>query len=638
MVQASRIYAFFLSLSLLSFIEVASAESPLKYEHIPIAVNEMLAYHVEFDKLNPTLVRRSFNLFVAKFDPKQTYLLRSEVDPFYSLTDQEAKGIIADLYKGKFPEYVKLNKMIISSIQRARKIRATIRTQLLSQKDLDLSKSISQQFSFPETQNDLYLLNNTIMHNWLVYYAKEKKIIKLDPAERLKVLNYFEKKRRAHEDQYLVTFEKPEPAFALNILKSLAASLDAHTMYYSPEEAAEIRVALLKQFCGVGLHLQEGVDGLYVAGVIENSPAARTKLITQGDILKQIDATPVEDMYFSDVLKLLDGPQYSKVSFLFEKPSSNDKVTVTLQREKISLESERIQVTAEPFADGVIGKISMTSFYENEDGISLEKDIRDALKELRSNGPIYGLILDLRYNAGGFLNQAIKTAGLFIKNGVVVIAKYANDQIQYQRDLDPRSYYDGPLVVLSSKASASAAEILAASLQDEGVAVIVGDERSYGKGTMQYQTITDPNARDFYKVTVGRYFTISGKSTQIEGVKSDIVVPTFYAPYEVGEKYLKYPLASENLLQKKDIKEEINRLFVNYKQRKGQYLELMLSRLKENSKERLLKNRDFSSFLEEVNQKRFGVVTTAGYGKDDLQMQEAVQIVKDMIILRNNRL
>ncbi len=627
------LWAFLLPLS-----GAFSLESPLKYEHIPVAMNEMLAYHVEYNKLNPNLIRRSFNLFITRFDPRQTYLLKSEVDSFYTLSDQEAKTVIADLYKGKFPEYVKLNKTIIASIQRARKIRAAVRTQLLSLQELDLSKPISQQISFPETQNDLYHLNSCIMQNWLVYFASEKKVSQLDPTDRLKVLNYFEKKRRAHEDQYLISFERPEPTFALNILKALAASLDAHTMYYSPEEASEIRVALLKQFCGVGLHLQEGVEGSYVAGLVENSPAARAKVIAKGDILRQIDATPVDDLYFGDVLRLLEGPQNSKISFLFERPGKQEKIAVTLQREKISLESERIQVSSEPFADGVIGKISMTSFYENEEGVSLEKDIREALKELRSVGPIYGLILDLRANAGGFLSQAIKTAGLFIKNGVVVIAKYSKDQIQYQRDLDPRTYFDGPLVVLTSKASASAAEILAASLQDEGVGVIVGDERSYGKGTMQYQTITDASSRDFYKVTVGRYFTVSGKSTQIEGVKADIVVPTIYAPYEIGEKYLKYPLSAESLMQKKDVKEEINHLFTTYKQRKNRSLEQILPKLKANSQERLSKNLNFSSFLEEVNQRRFGLAAkTAAYGKDDLQMQEATQILKDMIIMQSSR-
>ena len=611
----------------------SAPRASLKYEHIPLAINEILTYHVEYDKLNAQIVKRSFNLFLYKFDPRQMYLLRAEVEPYLMLSEGQAQVILQDLNGGKFPEYVKLNKSIISSIQRARKIRASIRTQLLNQANFEMPNSLTVQGRYPESQNDLYQMNYAIMVNWLSQYAQEKGVEALDPADRLKVLNYYEKKRRAHEDHYLITFEKPEPSFALHILKALSASLDAHTMYYSAAEASEIRTALVKQFCGVGVHLREGVDGVYVADLIENSPASRSNLIVQGDILKQIDAQPTEDLYFKDVLKLLEGPKNSKIQLVFERPTTKQRVSVSLIREKISLESERIQVQAEPFADGVIGKISISSFYENDEGISLEKDLREALKDLRGAGPLYGLILDLRSNAGGFLNQAIKTAGLFIKNGVVVIAKYAHDQIQYQRDLDPRNYYDGPLVVLTSKASASAAEILAASLQDEGVAIIVGDEKSYGKGTMQYQTITDPGATDFYKVTVGRYFTVSGKTTQIEGVKADIVVPTMYAPYEIGERYLRYPLASETLLDKKNIKEEISSLFASYQQRKPTVYEKHLTTLKKNSRQRLSLNKNFAAFLEEVQGKRYGVSSAVPkYGRDDLQMEEATQIIKDMIL------
>ena len=190
------------------------------------------------------------------------------------------------------------------------------------------------------------------------------------------------------------------------------------------------------------------------------------------------------------------------------------------------------------------------------------------------------------------------------------------------------------MVVLTSKASASAAEILAASLQDEGVAVIVGDEKSYGKGTMQFQTLTDPNSQDFYKVTVGRYYTVSGKSTQIEGVKADIVVPTFYAPYNIGEKYLRYPLTSENLSERKNIKEDVAEIFAAYKERRNRSLEKLLPILKKNSQGRLKEDANFGLFSEEVKAKRHGQrPAKSAYGQDDLQLKEAVAIIQDMIIL-----
>ncbi len=201
-------------------------------------------------------------------------------------------------------------------------------------------------------------------------------------------------------------------------------------------------------------------------------------------------------------------------------------VKVDLKREKIIMENERLVFSAEPFADGYIGKLTLPSFYESSDSNSCEADIRKAITELKKKGKVLGLVLDLRNNLGGFLSQAVKVSGLFMTSGVVVISKYAEGQVQYLRNLDPRIHYAGPLVILTSKLSASAAEIVAQALQDYGVGLVVGDERTYGKGTIQYQTVTDTSAASFFKVTVGRYYTVSGRSTQIEGVKADIVVPT----------------------------------------------------------------------------------------------------------------
>src|SRR5262249_53796114 len=159
----------------------------------------------------------------------------------------------------------------------------------------------------------------------------------------------------------------------------------------------------------------------------------------------------------------------------------------------------------------------------------------------------YGLVLDLRENAGGFLSQAVKVSGIFLSNGIVVISKYSRGDVHFLRNIVGRSYFNGPLVILTSKMSASASEIVAQALQDYGVGIVVGDERTFGKGSIQYQTVTDMSTDLFFKVTVGKYYTASGRTTQIEGVKTDIVVPTHYAPYHIGERYLEYPLSADKV-------------------------------------------------------------------------------------------
>ncbi len=166
---------------------------------------------------------------------------------------------------------------------------------------------------------------------------------------------------------------------------------------------------------------------------------------------------------------------------------------------------------------------------------------------MEGKGKLLGLVLDLRNNPGGYLTQAVKVAGLFISDGVVVVSKYSNGEIQYYRDLDGNPQYTGPLVVLTSRLTASAAEIVAQALQDYGVALVVGDDRTYGKGTIQAQTVTDTGASSYFKVTVGEYFTPSGKSPQLTGVKSDVLLPGPYSKTKVGEKYLDHPIAADHI-------------------------------------------------------------------------------------------
>ncbi len=252
----------------------------------------------------------------------------------------------------------------------------------------------------------------------------------------------------------------------------------------------------------------------------------------------------------------------------------------------------------------------------------------------------------MRENLGGFLSQAIKVSGLFITSGVVVISKYAQGEVQYMRNVDPRVYYNGPLVILTSKASASAAEIVAQALQDYGVGIVVGDKTTYGKGTIQYQTVTDDDASTFFKVTVGRYYTVSGRSTQIEGVQADLVVPSQFAPYSIGERYLEYPLSNDRIAAAYNdnlvdvdgqTKLWFQRNYLPNIQKKESVWRKMLPTLEKNSAYRLQHDPNFKLFLEQIKPVADGSNAQVSWGNDDLQMMEAVNIVKDMISLEHKK-
>ncbi len=623
----------------LAITSLSAASQELALSSIKPALAEMLSYHVDHRELSPLLVARSFQIYVSRFDPYQTYLLQGEVAPYLSMREDNVKKILDQVKKEDYSQYLHLNKTITTSIQRARKIRATIKTELLKAKTLDFSERSVSSGSFPRSAEELYQTTHHLMIQWLGYYAKEKGVTNLDQEERLLVLNFFEKKRRNHEDLYLFTFgESSEKTFSLNLLKAFSSSLDPHSMYFSKAEASEIRSLLIKEACGVGLELKEDFSGVIVMGLLPKGPASRTGEIRVGDFLREIDDVDITAHSFKEILRKLEGNELSRVKLSFER-EKGQKYIVTVAREKMILDSDRIEVDFEPFLDGVIGKISLSSFYDNNAGISVERDLREALKELRSQGPIYGLVLDLRKNAGGFLHQAVKTASLFVKSGVVVISKYANDEVQYTKGFDPREYHSGPIVLLTSKASASAAEIVAQALKDEGVAIIVGDTATYGKGSMQYQTITDVNAKHFFKVTVGRYFTASGRSPQMTGVLADVVVPTVYSPYQIGERYLRYALSNEVIAEKITIKDELKQIFSRYASRQKTNWEKMVPALQKNSKLRLAEDKNAQAFLEHITlASRTGSDPETGgkHGAEDIQMTEAVHLVKDMIQLTSS--
>lgn len=293
---------------------------------------------------------------------------------------------------------------------------------------------------------------------------------------------------------------------------------------------------------------------------------------------------------------------------------------------------DELKVTSEQFGNGVIASIKLDAFYQNNKGISSEKDVKEAIEKLEAQN-LKGLILDLRDNRGGFLTQAVKVAGLFITNGIVVISKYSSGDERIYRDTDGKTSYKGPLVILVSKMTASAAEIVAQALQDYGVALVVGDEHTYGKGTIQSQTVTDGlGASSYFKVTVGKYYTVSGKTPQLEGVRSDVVVPGPYSFIQIGEVFLKDTLSRDRIAAEfadnlSDVDPNLKSWYLKYYiptlQSPVSEWDLYHDKLRANSSYRLNNNQSYQMFLREQ--------PTAFRENDDLQQKEAFNILRDMI-------
>lgn len=622
---------------------------------IRIVMERLFTFHIENKEMSPLLVRRMFKLYIEQFDSEKAYLLDSEALPYLNIDDASAKKVIQRMSKGDYSDFTALNETMQKAVLRAQKMRKAIGDHFLKN-ELDFAPVQVPPSRYAANLDELSERQKSRLSRFYLYHQGRSDLSGVERKARL--LSLYESKVRRIENQVLylkpdgkqVDASQKEHLFSLRILKSFAKSLDTHTSFFSPEEAHEMRLSLEKQFEGVGIILFEGIDGVMISDLVKGSPAEQSGKIRVNDLLVEIDGTGVGALSFDEVLELLKKGGKKTVSLGFSRfdgLGGQEQFHVSLERRPIVMNEERIKTSWEKTDGGIIGKISLYSFYESSNGESCEKDIKNAIREFQQIGPLKGLILDLRENAGGFLSQAVKVSGIFLSNGVVVISKYGTGELHYLRNIVGRSFFNGPLVVLTSKMSASAAEIVAQALQDYGVGVVVGDSRTFGKGSIQYQTVTDEKADLFFKVTVGKYYTASGRTTQIEGVKADIVVPSYYAPYNIGERYLEYPLSADAVEPAfvdplNDLEPTAKRLFqrkyMPYLQRVVSFWKRMLPTLRKNSQERLAKNADFQLMLRKHEQIKSKIslippnsVDESPSAGQDLQMIEAVHIVNDMI-------
>lgn len=631
-------------LALLIFFPASGfCEKELKHQSVRPNMEVIFGYHVEHKEFSPLIVKRSFKTYIEQFDYEKLYLLKGEVERFLNLSEQDIEKIISNFKKDKLDHYFILNAYIEQSIERQRRLRYKAVEEILNGKASG-SMPADGYTDYAHTEQELY--QRILSKYYRLITSREKKLgVEFSKDRKEKLYSIYDKRIKRMESFYFTLDEEENPVAqtkmehyqALHILKAITKSLDSHSSYYSYEEAADLKASLKKQFQGIGVVLREGEEGVFVADMIQGGPAFNSKKVQIGDYLISIDGKNIQDCCFEDILAYLRGEEGSFVELKLKREGATSFI-VQLKREKVLLNEDRLTYSYEPHGNGWIGKIVLPGFYDNGEGVSSERDLREAIKELKAKGALHGLVIDLRENSGGFLTQAVKVAGLFITKGIIVISKYSDGEIRYMRDIDGRLYYEGPLVLLTSKASASAAEIVAQALQDYGVAVIVGDERTYGKGSMQYQTVTEENPQAFYKVTVGRYYTISGRSTQIEGVKADIVVQTIFSPYNIGERYLEYPISRdvleiENLIGDKTSSKSFQKKYLPNLQIQETIWKKMLPTLKANSEKRLAKDPNYQLFLKKIRGEAQNLKRNSSFGQEDLQFKEAVNIVKDMIQL-----
>jgi len=353
-------------------------------------------------------------------------------------------------------------------------------------------------------------------------------------------------------------------------LDALAHVYDPHSDYLGHEQLDSFSIAMNLSLFGIGATLQSEDGYCKIHDLVPGGPAARSGLLKPGDriiAVAQGGQAPVDvvNMPLARAVELIRGPKGSVVRLtLIPASAADDSVhkTITLVRDEVKLADQQakariVDLPTSPDHTLRLGVIDLPSFYAGMDGErgnshrSATADVAELLTKLKAEH-VRGVILDLRRNGGGSLEEAINLTGLFIRQGPVVQTRGPAGDLEVGSDTDARVQYDGPLLVLTSRYSASASEIVAGALQDYGRAVVVGDTSTFGKGTVQsilplaplmdrsdLAYAYDPGA---LKVTIRKFYRPSGASTQLKGVASDIVLPSPSDVSDVSESAMKDPL------------------------------------------------------------------------------------------------
>ena len=378
-------------------------------------------------------------------------------------------------------------------------------------------------------------------------------------------------------DQVLRNVREMEPADVVNsFLNALAQSYDPHSEYMSPDEMENFNIQMKLSLAGVGAVLRNDDGFARVMEVVPGGPADRDGRLKENDRIAAVaqgdgEFVDVEGMKLDKVVKQIRGKKGSLVRLQVipgDAPDPSKRHIVEITRDEVKLKdseakAEVVDVQGPNGKVTRVGWITLPSFYANMSGDGPAKsttaDVAALLGRLKQEG-IEGLVMDLRKDGGGSLEEAINLTGLFIGKGPVVQAKDPKGTVTMSFATKPGIAYSGPMVVVTNRLSASASEIFAAALQDYGRAVIVGDERSFGKGTVQ--TVLDiGKVMPFFslgaadagalKLTIQKFYRVLGGSTQLKGVESDIVLPSRTDNVEIGEGSLKNRLEYDEVAPQK---------------------------------------------------------------------------------------
>nr|WP_297919338.1 carboxy terminal-processing peptidase [uncultured Allomuricauda sp.] len=338
-------------------------------------------------------------------------------------------------------------------------------------------------------------------------------------------------------------------------INTIVDEFDPHTYYFAPDDKEKFDIGMSGKFEGIGARLQKKPEGAKVVEIISGGPVWRKQSLEVGDEILRVgqegeEPINIVGMRLDDAIKLIKGPKGSIVDLTVRRVDGTIE-EVSIIRDVVVLEESYAKSATVKEEGNTYGLINLPKFYVDFEDYTERNAATDVAKEVErlKEAGVEGIILDLRDNGGGSLKTVVDMAGLFIKDGPIVQVRSSGQRKEVHEDKDERIQWDGPLVILVNELSASASEILAAAMQDYKRAVVIGSKQTFGKGTVQNVIPLDNIVRSnehgnlgAIKLTTQKFYRINGGSTQLEGVKSDIIVPDRYSYIDLGERDQENPL------------------------------------------------------------------------------------------------
>lgn len=604
----SRMNTPFRSLTLVAVLcAVALAAEPARAksdsEQIAVSVGRLLEEgHYTHQSLNDDISRKFLRTYLELLDFSHLFFTQQDVD---MLNAKYATSLDDDVLLGNLKPAYEIYDLYTKRVDaRVAKVKALLKEKPNFKNDETIEIS-RQKSPWPKDEEEAdQIWRGRIASELLQEHLSEHPI---EPGPQLVARRYDRLARSVHEQ------DKEEQVKIF--LDALSQAYDPHSEYLSKADLKNFNINMGLSLVGIGAMLRSEDGYAKIESLVPGGPAQTDGRLKVGDRISAVaqgnaSFNDVRDMRLDKVVEQIRGKKGTKVRLLVipaDAPDPSKHKTIELVRDEIKLKDQeaRADIIIKKDENGEpvkLGWITLPSFYADMDKHqkSTTKDVLALLKRLKKEN-IAGLIIDLRRNGGGSLEEAISLTGLFLKSGPIVQTKGSNGNIVVSSDPDPGIAYSGPLVVLTSRQSASASEIFAAALQDYGRALIVGDKNTFGKGTVQtileigrFTSLLGSRSQEdgALKLTIQKFYRVAGGSTQLHGVGSDIVLPTLSDLPEYGEGALKNCLPYD----------EVPR--ARYSKWTDSNHQLFIDELKRRSEARVEANPEFRYVMEDVERLR----------------------------------